>query len=134
MNIRELTIGNYIIGNGGRLTVINRLDYDDTNNITINGKNISEFATIHLTRDIICKCGFREIKVNEWRLSVIENELAFEIFLDPFKFQICIFKTVYGGEYEKIYIDRKNIKSLHQLQNIYFAITGEALKIEPPLL
>lgn len=91
--------------------------YDDANNIVqIDHQDIGEelyifYKPIKLTEKILLKCGF-------------EKEI-----LEPIHYCIkgmCIWKC------NDMFLCDKNgvhIKHLHQLQNLYFALTNEELKI-----
>ena len=69
---------------------------------------------IPLTEEILLKCGFKKVNKIFYRKGALTIEIQsfghFRISLD--KKMLC------------------NVKHLHQLQNLYFALTNEELKIE----
>lgn len=71
------------------------------------------FEPIPLTEEILLKCGF-EKKVNYVKGMTIQDGIAF---FDDNEF---------GHDKE----DEIECKYLHQLQNLYFALTGQELTIE----
>ena len=77
---------------------------------------------IPLTEEILLKCGFKKINDSfRYVLNICEYEFwYYEIGVALSKIEICIHRDEY-------YVN--NIYALHQLQNLYFALTGEELKI-----
>lgn len=74
-----------------------------------------DLEPIPLTEEILLKCGFEE------DANLFHNNIA-------------LYKNGVGGfNYNANYFEHDNLISvdyLHQLQNLYFALTGEELKIE----
>lgn len=79
---------------------------------------------IQLTEDVLFKCGF-EYKTNLWESKVYRLN---EWFIS-FESGICVFgfKKTTKSPYTML---KNDIKYLHQLQNLYFALTGEELEIK----
>lgn len=78
-----------------------------------------EFESIKLTEEILLKCGFYKTGITElYLLTDTINISWFEE--DP---------TVIEINSENIYSYIVNCEFLHQLQNIYFALTGQELEI-----
>lgn len=120
MNIQELRIGNYIEWNNTKLiiTCVNIdycIGYDKLKDELIHDQcSKLIFKPIPLTEDILLKCGF--YKGSEYYVLNGVN-----INIDNFDFtyfdnSLCSRKT--------------KINSLHQLQNLYFALTGEELEVK----
>lgn len=113
MKSNELRIGNYIlnpyqnkiytVSGINDSSTINNKDriYIKTKEIDEYSVNINVFKPIQLTEDILVKCGFVKIDNDRFELK------SFGI----------------------IDISTKQGKHLHQLQNLYFALTGEELEI-----
>jgi hypothetical protein len=82
----------------------------------------SNCSPIPLTADTILKCGFKLLP---------ETETLFYIKFEDLELTINIVNGKWYIEDEFSQIHRRNhpIKYLHQLQNLYFALTGEELKI-----
>jgi hypothetical protein len=123
----ELRIGNYFIGYDNKpfkfdIRHFCLLD----NDIELN--EIIRYP-IQLTEEILLKCGFKESKVerngfSEWVL----NDFIFDFRIhNDCKNSFGI--KVLGGNYHSVYFNW-NTKYLHQLQNLYFALTGSELDIE----
>lgn len=120
MKANELRIGNYIEFNNSidvKIIAIN-IEFisfwkDDNFNFIFNSKN--QFNPIPLTEEWLLKFGFNnDIKINLYQfqdLSIVWPSENF--FLNTWKDEL-----VYGVE---------KIKYVHQLQNLYFALTGDEL-------
>lgn len=109
----ELRVGNWVTGAFGEnapFQIMKGFQIDDC---------VDTYFPILLTPEILERCGFEFIK-NEYLLK------AFSIV-----FQQNIFKFYYDyldkGDYNEIFVQ---IKYLHQLQNLYFVLTGEELEIK----
>jgi hypothetical protein len=122
MDARELRIGNCIkIGN--IVTLVEGVSTWDNliQNSNFAERHITEFEPIPLTEEWLLKFGFNKISdsygINISISSYILTTVALLYSIDIFK------KTnVYYGLIE--------IKHVHQLQNLYFALTGEELTIK----
>lgn len=119
MKATELRIGNYIekslkSGNGRKL--YNRLTITDFNHIYENDGSFN-YEPIPLTEEIFLKCGFKK----DTKGVLVLNKNIYSLIL-------------WGGEVS-IYlkIDESvlsiEIHYLHQLQNLYFALTGKELEV-----
>ncbi len=75
---------------------------------------------IPLTHEILIKCGFDEWSTENYRLrkSLTKNGWS-----SKFNYYLPYF-------YLSTYTGSVTIKYLHQLQNLYFALTGEELNIQ----
>lgn len=120
IEIKEIRIGNYVndyLGNTVKVTDIYKgLIYHTENKIGVTHGNILE--PIPLTEEILLKCGFEYLddlgiffkglfEIQKLRLGIDLRE-RFEVMLYDFN---------------------PSLDYLHQLQNIYFALTGEELII-----
>ena len=109
---KDLRIGNYLehpYSNG--YCQVNTIDNEHLNigegNVI---EDINDFKPIPLTEEWLIKFGFKELKRNVWFIS------------DKDGFQIILENSIFRLKYL-----RKHIKYVHQLQNLYFALTGEEL-------
>lgn len=124
MKANELIIGNYVNNMG----VMIKFDEDDWDCIVLKAFSqnpMERYTPIPLTEDILLKCGFTFYKEenvwhtpHEFHIRVEDSELkqknkVFWIYFDEQQDHpiTCIFE-------------------LHQLQNLYFALTGEELTIK----
>ena len=94
----ELRIGNLVSKNG---------EWFETDFITINMAH--NYEPIQLTTEILVRCGFEDDKK-----EMIRRLRGNDFVLDG-----------YSNDYNGFYLGR--IDYLHQLQNLYFALTGEEL-------
>ena len=118
MKVNELRIGNYY------------LDIDD---------KISEMSGHELYLMSI-KENLDNLGVNEYRGIPLTEEylLKFGFYWDKKKVYLCLNKTAFRIRYSRNqltlfqssqYLTIPDIKYLHQLQNLYFALTQEELEI-----
>jgi len=115
----ELRIGNYVLVDDNHVLPywhpIRAKDIADIENGNLFNKGIA-ITPIELSSDILIKSGFELIK-----RSFVRDK--FKIFaLSCINPSFCI---KCGGQYLKI----AEIKYVHQLQNIYFALVGTELNI-----
>lgn len=118
MNAKELRIGNYVYGQWNKLLKQNKGERTELRIIeNVNLQSAKKYDFIKINEDWLLKLGFEKHSVN------------------PFWFRkkhLCI---SVGGKVELISWDMQvfkidtEIKYVHQLQNLYFALTGEELKI-----
>ena len=137
MEAKELRIGNYVYSNK---FVIKSYGVDGFINIL---KNIDNFTPIPLTEEWLLKFGFEN-----WGLGTLYNN-EYECYVryvlhndldGTSNFEVHYIKSTYGGEEHLQYViscdedDRLNwgtdLENVHQLQNLYFALTNEELIIK----
>jgi len=81
--------------------------------------NVKDIQPIPLTEEWLLKCGFERVE-NNWK--VLDN-IVFKLSWER------LAGLVLALENESIFL--AHINYLHQLQNLYFALTGEELQITP---
>lgn len=125
MKANELRVGNCILIDGQEFGIISEIRSNHAKVIykgEVNGNISTRFsliefirlAPIPLTDEWLVRFGFEKISKNQ--------ELIFN------KVRIC--ETVHKGLcWVDNDIDFIQIKHVHQLQNLYFALTGEELKL-----
>jgi hypothetical protein len=108
----ELRIGNYLLRNG----IVVRIDSISISNIEFHRSVALEYWPVDLTPEWLTRFGFK-------RTQVYEN--VDEWFHNPLNIQTDgeIFMVTRIGIYDL------ELKSVHQLQNLYFALTGQELMI-----
>jgi hypothetical protein len=126
MKATELRIGNLVnyliideMDERKKWFEVYEIDYDDIRIIQNKHEVNQDYQPIPLTEEWLVKFGFKQIKPNHYwfkgknllRFSLIDNNLH------------C---SIGDDEYGVLY---KMIKYVHQLQNLYFALTNEELKI-----
>jgi len=133
MKSTELRIGNYIqVNNGSNYTGIgtvatmsntgeeNDVAYYDDNGL-YEYTDLRLFEPIPLTEDWLLKFGFEREKTDNYMYKIIEDETRFAVYLNG-DFMLG-YSYEWGGK-------DKCLKHVHQLQNLYFALTGEELTIK----
>jgi hypothetical protein len=76
----------------------------------------SNLLPIPLTARLLERCGFRNFKREEWILSFDHSQADFEF-------------TAEGLKMREPAAFKKPIKYLHQLQNVFFALSGNELEV-----
>lgn len=93
------------------------------NNILKTCVNIDKLKPIPLTEEVLVECGFERIRQDSkyFKLTYAEKGTYLLFGLGNWHTEICLHSsTTAQGE----------TKHLHQLQNLYFALTGEELEIK----
>lgn len=128
MNASELRIGNYLeisLKSGQGRKLINKIGCQDIVRIFENIGSVN-YEPIPLTEEWLLKFGFEKFNPYPFKEYWSINDFEIEIHGDKFPVRID------GGEsapHLTQFIGH-NTKYVHQLQNIYFALTGEELKYE----
>lgn len=118
MRVEELRIGNYYQWYADSKYYYFKVD----NAFFMDINTINNAEPIPLTEEILLKCGF----VN------IESKNIYKLYL-PNDNQLLIgfnFQSELRLYYKVFNVDLVEIKSLHQLQNLYFALTGKELEFK----
>ncbi len=80
---------------------------------------------IPLTEDLLLKCGFKHDQFGDFGLCLDDDNFALWIVADKSLYGSWRACLIYKGNYIT-----NNFGSLHQLQNLYFAITGRELGVK----
>lgn len=111
MKANELRIDNYILKEGDVIKV------SASTLMTMQNKDFVNYSAIPLTEELLLKCGIGREKPSyeceNYKLNSFHIKSG-----DRFYYAVAGVLSVV------------EIKHLHQLQNLYFAITGEELKIQ----
>lgn len=135
---KELRIGNTIKTNCSSSAEIYSIASDNTFNhyndgyVISSNSDLEDAKPIPLTSEILNKCGFT------WNQHWLEKDLSFCNWWMRFSNgrydHLSIFQYQNADRNEstvtRIDFGRNRPEYLHQLQNLYFALTGEELKIE----
>ncbi len=133
----DLRIGNYLKYDDEIIQVSklckNYVEFYDKEDLLI-GDNPNEFQPIELTEEVLLKIGFKKNKYDWWKyfpdreneISILmtENYTTIE-YANLFHCPEDVTEVNYGSTLEfprRIY--------LHQLQNAYYCLTNEELKVE----
>ena len=127
MKAQELRIGNYVNGiysEGGFIGEVLTVDLEgcliDTNGI-YDLTSLKNIKTIPLTEKWLVKFGFEKVREDAFDIQYkyfLENKNTFRV----------IGKSVSIRSGLSGITISTNIEHVHQLQNLYFALTGEELK------
>lgn len=109
----ELRIGNYIIRANGFPSAVSAYDFEHT--------NFQETNPIPITPEILEKCGF---DLTQWFC-----EGSYKIREDKSDMLYGWTFVVRNANHDRE-IEFGYFKYVHELQNLYFALTGEELEIE----
>tara|TARA_R110001592_G_C13189769_1_gene752260 strand:- start:4365 stop:4826 length:462 start_codon:yes stop_codon:yes gene_type:complete len=133
MEVEELRIGNLVTTVKGTKHfgkplkvefITNNNCYDlDAPLDSINGYNINEVIPIPLTEEWLIRLGFEKSKGNfsiDFNLGYLE--LEYHVIMDLWEFNIV---NVGDAWDEPVSMPLKSPQHVHQLQNLYFALTGE---------
>lgn len=109
MNPKSLRIGNQVDWNG-ETAIISQL----------------------LESEVVFKCGEMDLYESIKPVLLIEEMLMNYGFNEFYILEIGLFKIEYSVENKIFYLNDigLKLKYLHQLQNLYFALTGEEIKIK----
>ena len=132
---QSLRIGNWLLysrnGTEQFLRVINISSFSFTcedSDIFEADKDLDCFTPIPLTPVLMEKCGF-EMRVHTWKNGTTAMDCywlgSFYVRYEPLGSYIGVEKI----DGSAVFL--KTVFTVHQLQNIYYALTGEELKVEP---
>ena len=117
MKATELRIGNYIDYTTEREIVTMQITYEYIRLIHNGNKN---FKPIKLTEEWLLKFGFKAHTYEDEVFGYVLNDFGY---INEYQFRIHNFI-----DFDAIIIP-KAIKTVNQLQNLYFALTGEELSL-----
>lgn len=131
----ELRIGNWVMYDNRlfQIEAISRsLPCLNTDEFGIGVVDWNNLQPIPLTTEILEKCGF-EKGLSEWYnkkyfTDCKESAEVMELQINLKSFRCGIFDTDFGGTNA---MTAKRIEHLHQLQNLYFALTNTELNYHP---
>lgn len=128
MKAQDLRIGNYLKVTLNSQTSTEGITASGIMDIYCNKDNTSiKYEPIPLTEEVLLKCGFEMSEHGEYFIKdnadsfdgVMSTKLTYNLTDELF--------TVLNTDYDGYHVECKH---LHHLQNLYFALTGEELKIE----
>ena len=132
MEAKELRIGN-IFGFGEMIHEATHWDIRNLRVQELKGKKSLTYKPVSLTEEWLLKFGFKCVHIKNIHYTVNDPNGVAELH------KISIFPTVnnqwhiaFSDELNgyKDYIPTTKISHVHQLQNLYFALTGEELTIK----
>ena len=122
MTAEELRIGNYVLDEENKVRLVTELSRALIRTSFDLILLASEVKPIPLTEEILLKCGF-EINGKYYRSKYIQDSIKLIYYFNQ---RVLYFK--YKGEFSPMIQIPRAIESLHELQNIYYALTGEELE------
>lgn len=125
MKANELRIGNYVLkslksGNGRKIEV--KIDINDFIRIC-DGSEIYNFEPIPLTEECLLKFGFKETSDKDF-IGGLYTRGKDGFYINKETMSYC------GIDYEGTIDDIVEINYVHELQNLYFALTKEELTMK----
>ena len=115
MKASELRVGNYYNNNGVRQIEPHDIDFCYRNNESFCKLN----KPISLTEEWLIKFGFKKCeRSGAYGLTIISRYMSIDYYPRDNQYDLTIF--THGAPMD--------IKYVHQLQNLYFALTGNELK------
>lgn len=136
VDVRELRIGNFF-----KISVCDNFRVDEIyknedgfycvkNNIGCNGSYlygvVEDLQPISLTEELLLKCGMNECDdVSIVRYAKRNGKFKINIMLYELKKCVICINNAESGEQ----VCSREVKYLHQLQNIYFDFTGKKLEV-----
>lgn len=130
ISANELRIGNWV-ELAGRKEIIDGVlfqAYQDSRNIHLTGNGIwnyeEQISGIPLTPEILEKAGFDTDEITYWKEFSLEGQVLY-IHLGYYKGKV--FKYLPTNQ---ISVQGVEVSFVHQLQNLYFALTGNELEIK----
>ncbi len=130
MKPEELRIGNWTTYKG-KYTQVELSHFKDESN---NRRVIEHMRPLHLTEDSLGKLGFsgdyKTLIVSKYsEEKYTERQLSIEYDAKYEEVEICCCYDQ-PGFMDAIYHKLKNIKYVHQLQNLYYVLTGKELILQ----
>lgn len=125
MKAQELRIGNW---------VVNVDEYWEVRLVDFNSMYIEKscpFKPIPITEDILLKCGFVE-DGDYFKKGMLDMFYCFKYYehLNGYYFYIQYSDSPFEWDDNTFYPVSCTYKHLHQLQNLYFTLTGQELTIK----
>jgi hemerythrin superfamily protein len=127
MKAQELRINNWVFIPGidryVKVSAIYKSHFrcEDSNGVSFDESLRINYHPIPLTPEILEKCGFIEKLNRQWSFG--ENQITHDYMIT-----VRYSKIIDGFYYQNAHF---RLRHLHQLQNLYFALTGEELEFKP---
>jgi hypothetical protein len=121
MKANELRIGNWFI------------EYDEPQQFDGDFYHLIDIKPIPLTEEWLLKLGFYSCETNACYTKYIYTNSRSRVknwVVKLFNGTHTNGSRRYGNKLNKYYWDKIELKHVHQLQNLYFALTGEELTIK----
>lgn len=148
MEVQELRVGNYLFKYGEVVKIVEiGIKHKGDTNYYLRSENdncgywIDQFKPIPLTEEILFKCCFeKRTDIDCYNINKLDNVIIYSIKglhpvikysgNDTNDYHLSISDTNDYCEYGYYIHISKEIKYLHQLQNLYFALNNQELNIE----
>jgi hypothetical protein len=142
IKVNELRIGNWVkLGDiNGKVKSIysSHFQVDDERSVSLGNSLQINFKPIPLTEEILLKCGFEKVITKGDFDAGFDDEVTYGLeykrefylsYCDDFSVGIFSSKKASNDELG-ICIPIESARYLHQLQNLFFTLTGEELEIK----
>ena len=130
----ELRIGNFILNSNGKIEIVETLRYGLINSYDIGDEETCGedcYNPIPLTEEWLVKMGFEIDRTGD--LSIMINSAVTHLFFNKVKdffYPMILVEAEFSGLGSNC-VGLNSIQYVHQLQNLYFALTGEELIFTP---
>lgn len=122
MKVSELRVGNYIFSietqEVQKITLVSEDNWISFNAITFDNPSLDEIEPISLTEEWLLKFGFEKVCHGRFTHKTSLFTLKLGLKREGYPYILCHYKNY-----------PKPCNNVHQLQNLYFALTGEELKL-----
>ena len=122
MKATELRIGNLIF-QSGQITIIENISRSINDWERVNNKRLFDCTPIPLTEEWLLKFGFEKEETGYWTIGKLRGG-----------FTVCRAERKSDRLCYRWFVNNLKMTDLHfvhQLQNLYFALTGEELTLKP---
>lgn len=141
MKVNELRLGNWVKVNDPIFGVntYKVATIRDNGNITLSDNlscSVNNIEPIELTEEVLTKIGFDKKRQLISYLFYLDYEIdkdniiLVKYIIYPKAPSLLKIIASQGGNYECFEFIKRSIKYLHELQNVYYCLTGQELKVE----
>lgn len=133
MESKDLMLGNLVtIGKNKVITAVVSLSFSRKEGRLINGEPEMYYEGIPIDGDILAKCGFEKVEIST---RIFGYDFISELHGNKFRIYFADadkngLRSVHLNVDDTYYPQISEIKYLHQLQNLYYCLTGKELEIK----
>lgn len=136
IKVEELRIGNYVTDKNGRDVVVYDIQKYGINQDEFRGETVYDLMAddimgVPLTEEWLLRLGFEKLD-RKWKDGSVSKDMfnmsdyRFEYYISFTIDGVAFFRVGKNARQEQEYL--RDIKWVHQLQNLYFALSGSELE------